>query len=444
MTLELDQPVADGTTVIEEQPRSLVLEQNEPSDEPVISTPAATPVEGVITKKRRDSKVRFLSGDQLTRVVELGSPWDNAPTSSTDETLAAYRRCCSEHKMKPLSRVLKQLESIQNFKERALCLDLKGLRLDNRTCEALEAVFKRLQFVTVNLEGTAMEDDGAMAIFEMMDFYESANRLIVSHNGKLGCRAWIACSKMMKKSPCLEYLDVRNNTFDEYTIPLIGRPIRANCLLKTLHVEGCQMTGRVHLIMVAALKTNTHLTDLFLGNNRLVADDMIHLGNVLKLNNTLQLLDIRDNNIQDDGVRFIFEGLLEQQRGLSNLVLWNNRITPQGMHAVAAVLPFHETLETLNLGCNRIESQGCQILKPGLLASKTLLRLGLVNCRVTCEGAIALAEVVGDNAILERLDVRDNDIRVAGLMALALAHRVSHHLIRLDIKRNIRVEQVCP
>jgi hypothetical protein len=40
---------------------------------------------------------------------------------------------------------------------------------------------------------------GAMAIFEMMDFYESANRLIVSHNGKLGCRAWIACSKMMKK-----------------------------------------------------------------------------------------------------------------------------------------------------------------------------------------------------------------------------------------------------
>jgi protein phosphatase 1 regulatory subunit 37 len=55
-----------------------------------------------------------------------------------------------------------------------------------------------------------------------------------------------------------------------------------------------------------------------------------------------------------------------------------------------------------------------------------------------------LAEVVGDNAILERLDVRDNDIRVAGLMALALAHRVSHHLIRLDIKRNIRVEQVCP
>ena len=59
-------------------------------------------------------------------------------------------------------------------------------------------------------------------------------------------------------------------------------------------------------------------------------------------------------------------------------------------------------------------------------------------------GAIALAEVIGDNTMLERLDLRDNDIRVAGLMALALAHRVSHHLFRLDIKRNIKVEQVCP
>lgn len=54
-----------------------------------------------------------------------------------------------------------------------------------------------------------------------------------------------------------------------------------------------------------------------------------------------------------------------------------------------------------------------------------------------------MAEVIGDNTMLERLDLRDNDIRVAGLMALSLAHRVSHHLFRLDIKRNVRVDQVC-
>ena len=77
MTLELEQPIVDGAAVIEEQPRSLDLDEDDPSDEPLITTPAASPVEGVITKKRRDSKVRFLSGDQLTRVRELGSPWDN-------------------------------------------------------------------------------------------------------------------------------------------------------------------------------------------------------------------------------------------------------------------------------------------------------------------------------------------------------------------------------
>ncbi|XP_062502260.1 protein phosphatase 1 regulatory subunit 37-like [Corticium candelabrum] len=443
MTLELQAPTEDSIfqCECEEQSLDAVAEEEERLESPSLTTPAATPVHGMPTEKRRDSKVRFHTGDRLTRVVELGSPWDNAPVTNKEETLQAYRLSCAAHKMKPLNKVVQQIEAIKDFKERANMLDLKGLRLDNRTCEALEAVFKRVQFVTIDLQGSSLEDDGAMAIFEMIDFYESTARLIVSNNGKLGGRAWLACSKMMKKSPCLEFLDVRNNTFDEYTIPLIGRPIRANCLLRTLHVEGCQLSGRVHLILVAALKTNTVLSDLFLGNNRLIADDMVHLGNILKINNTLQLLDLRDNNIQDDGLRFLCEGLLEQQIGLTSLVLWNNRITPQGIHALAAVLPFHATLETVNLGCNRIESQGCQILKPGMLSSKSLLRLGLVNCKVTCEGAIALAEVIGDNTVVERVDLRDNDIRVAGLMALALAHRVSHHLFRLDMKRNLRVEQ---
>lgn len=45
---------------------------------------------------------------------------------------------------------------------------------------------------------------GAMAIFEMIDFYESTARLIVSNNGKLGGRAWLACSKMMKKVRLIE------------------------------------------------------------------------------------------------------------------------------------------------------------------------------------------------------------------------------------------------
>ena len=109
-----------------------------------------------------------------------------------------------------------------------------------------------------------------MAIFEMLDFYDSAHRLVLARNPKLSGRAWLSCSRMMKKvrvssypsflcamsrlarflqSHCITFLDVRECVFDDFTIPLIGRPIRANCVLKTLHIEGNELTGRTHLIL---------------------------------------------------------------------------------------------------------------------------------------------------------------------------------------------------
>lgn len=49
---------------------------------------------------------------------------------------------------------------------------------------------------------------------------------------------------------------------------------------------------------VAALKMNEILVELFLADNRLMPSDGIQLGNLLKYNHKLQLLDIRNNHLQ--------------------------------------------------------------------------------------------------------------------------------------------------
>jgi protein phosphatase 1 regulatory subunit 37 len=49
---------------------------------------------------------------------------------------------------------------------------------------------------------------------------------------------------------------------------------------------------------VAALKLNEILTELFLADNKLMPTDGIQLGNLLKYNHKLQLLDVRNNNLQ--------------------------------------------------------------------------------------------------------------------------------------------------
>lgn len=43
--------------------------------------------------------------------------------------------------------------------DRNECLDLKGEILGPSTCETLEEILKRLQFVTINLEGTNIDDE---------------------------------------------------------------------------------------------------------------------------------------------------------------------------------------------------------------------------------------------------------------------------------------------
>ena len=38
-------------------------------------------------------------------------------------------------------------------------LDLKNVRLENRSCEALEAVLSRMHMTTIDLERTGLDDD---------------------------------------------------------------------------------------------------------------------------------------------------------------------------------------------------------------------------------------------------------------------------------------------
>lgn len=79
------------------------------------------------------------------------------------------------------------------------CLDLKGEILSSRHCETLEEVLKRLQFKNINLEATALDDESSVALFDMVEYYESATHLNISCNKNIGARGWQACSRMIKK-----------------------------------------------------------------------------------------------------------------------------------------------------------------------------------------------------------------------------------------------------
>lgn len=103
---------------------------------------------------------------------------------------------------------------------------LKNEQLNYKQIEALEEILKRIQFRLIDLENCDLDEDvrmvigviffvfysnrslvlshlpqGATALFEMIEYYESATHLDISGNTNLGLsiRVWEAFNRMLNK-----------------------------------------------------------------------------------------------------------------------------------------------------------------------------------------------------------------------------------------------------
>nr|XP_056702956.1 protein phosphatase 1 regulatory subunit 37 [Euleptes europaea] len=381
--------------------------------------------------------------DIVSGAVEPKDPWRHAQNVTVEEILTAYKQACQKLNCKQIPKLLKQIQDFKDLTPRIDCLDLKGEKLDYKTCEALEEIFKRLQFKIVDLEQTNLDEDGASALFDMIEYYESATHLNISFNKHIGTRGWQAAAHMMRKTNCLQYLDARNTPLLDHSAPFVARALRISNSLAVLHLENASLSGRPLMLLATALKMNVNLRELYLADNKLNSlQDSAQLGNLLKFNCSIQILDLRNNHILDSGLAYVCEGLKEQRKGLVTLVLWNNQLTHTGMAYMGMTLPHMQSLETLNLGHNPIGNEGVRNLKNGLISNRSVLRLGLASTKLTCEGAVAVAEFIAESPRLLRLDLRENEIKTGGLMALSLALKVNHSLLRLDLDREPKKESV--
>ncbi|XP_074990554.1 protein phosphatase 1 regulatory subunit 37 isoform X2 [Calonectris borealis] len=409
-------------------------------------------------------RVTFPSDEDIVSgAVEPKDPWRHAQNVTVDEIVSAYKQACQKLNCKQIPKLLKQIQEFKDLAPRIDCLDLKGEKLDYKACEALEEIFKRVQFKIVDLEQTSLDEDvsgldlsrllvpvsqltsfvGASALFDMIEYYESATHLNISFNKHIGTRGWQAAAHMMRKTNCLQYLDARNTPLLDHSAPFVARALRISSSLVVLHLENASLSGRPLMLLATALKMNVNLRELYLADNKLNGlQDSAQLGNLLKFNCYVQILDLRNNHILDSGLAYICEGLKEQRKGLVTLVLWNNQLTHAGMAYLGMTLPHTQSLETLNLGHNPIGNEGVRNLKNGLIGNRSVLRLGLASTKLTCEGAVAVAEFIAESPRLLRLDLRENEIKTGGLMALSLALKVNHSLLRLDLDREPKKESV--
>ncbi|KAK5885849.1 hypothetical protein CesoFtcFv8_016945 [Champsocephalus esox] len=122
------------------------------------------------------------------------------------------------------------------------CLDLKGERLDQRSCEALEAVLKSLHFDFINLQAAQLEENGAASLLDMMLYYESTTHLDISDNSSMGTLCWRALAHLIKQSVRLSRLDLCNVAVVDYPAQSLSKALLTSRLTE-LHLHNAQLSG---------------------------------------------------------------------------------------------------------------------------------------------------------------------------------------------------------
>ncbi|KAL0239661.1 hypothetical protein GEMRC1_009769 [Eukaryota sp. GEM-RC1] len=202
--------------------------------------------------------------------------------------------------------------------------------------------------------------------------------------------------------------------------------------LKELHVDviSSQALHLFDLLKVNETVTCVHLRDSYIGGEGVRA-----LADALKVNTAVTSLDLSGNSIEDKVVRVLAD-VLKVNAAITSLDLSYNSIGDDGARALADALKVNTTLISLDLGGNCIQDEGVRALADALTVNKTLTSLDLSVNSVGDEGVKALADTLKVNASITVLDLRCNYIGDEGARAFADVLKVNNSVTSLDLDEN--------
>ncbi|XP_037828832.1 serine-rich adhesin for platelets isoform X2 [Lucilia sericata] len=262
-------------------------------------------------------RVSFPKSDNelVTGYLEPANPWEHVcMVKSISEIAELYITSCQKHNTKPLQSILDHLKAVDLTKQlrRQPLLSLKSIKLAPSDCEALEEVLKRVQYKSIDLSDCKLDEAAASALFDMIEYYEAAHELDISSNAAgMTHRSWISCTYMISHSQELQVLNAEGNPISKLSADLLGNALSTSNL-HTLKLEHCGLKGAPLSGLCYKLFHNKVLKELWLAHNDLDCHDADTIAGMLKCNHYIELIDISNNNIRDEGLRHIVKALIMQ------------------------------------------------------------------------------------------------------------------------------------
>ena len=284
-----------------------------------------------------------------------------------------------------------------NYLLERLLLSDNGLNGDG-IIKISQSLCKHSKLKVLNLQSNNINEEAAEALASIVSINNKLEQIYLGNNQlQLGI---IKISRELKNISSLKVLDISNNNITEQAADELAAAIMINKSLEKLSLDGNHLGSSI-VVVVNALKEFSSLTELYLNDNKNKSEELAPaISCVVVKNKLMEVLSLRDNGLNDNGVIHIAQSLSKHSR-LKALNLQNNNITKKAAEALESVISSNSGLEQIYLGNNQLHLGVIKIAKV-LKNISSLKILDLNNNNITEQAADELAAAIRISKSLEK------------------------------------------
>lgn len=285
----------------------------------------------------------------------------------------------------------------------------------------------------LDLESKGISSRGAASIADAIHGHVSLKELVLAHNhlGDAGMET------LQPALGSLKSLDVRDCDIGPQGMQHLATALRdEDSQLEVLCLDDNPLTAQGGQALAAGVWQSPSLTQLHLCKTGIADEGLSKLAHALPHANQLTYLDISSCKVGDEGLSDLADAISDPFHGIHDkgmlneefhgaapspahlqvLKLRDNQINDQGVQELGEAMQQSSTLKDLDLAGNQVGTGGLQ----ALAAAPILQKLCLFNCKLGQEQAESLIACLTNNGFLglQEMDLTGNMIEAPQMQAL--------------------------
>ncbi|XP_067283772.1 NACHT, LRR and PYD domains-containing protein 12-like isoform X2 [Pseudorasbora parva] len=263
--------------------------------------------------------------------------------------------------------------------------------LDETCCEAVSSALQssNSHLRELDLSSNHLNDSGVKLLSDGLKISHCQLNILRFSRCNLTDQSCESLSSALQSSNCvLRELDLSSNDLQDYGVKLLSDGLK-RCKLEILRFFTCNLTAQSCKSLSSVLQSS---------------------------NSVLRELDLRNNDLQDSGVKFLSDGLKSNCK-LEILRFSTCKLTAQSCESLSSVLQSsNSVLRELDLSNNDLQDSGVKFLSDGLKRNCRLEILRFSTCNLTALSCESLSSALQtSNPVLRELDLSNNDLQDSGV-----------------------------